>query len=56
MTLAIEAVELVKDFIQDSGLDATGERVASLTTAISSLELVKKHWTPPTRVNKPAQA
>lgn len=56
MSLAIEAVEQVKEFIQDSGLDATGERVASLTTAMSTLELVRKHWTPPTRVNKPAQA
>lgn len=54
MTLAIEAVEHVKEFILDSGLDATGEQVSSLTTAVSSLELVRKHWTPPTRVKKPA--
>lgn len=56
MTMAIEAVEQVKEFIKDSGLDASGEQDASLTTAISSLELVRKHWTPPTRVNRPTRA
>ncbi len=45
MNLAIAAVEQVKAFIEDSGMDATGERGKSLSVALDSLQLIRRHWT-----------
>lgn len=46
MNLAITAVEQVRDFLQDSGLDPESAKTEQLTGALQTLEMMRRHWTP----------
>lgn len=46
MNLAITAIEQVRDFLTDSGLDAEGIKSGELAGALQTMEMVRRHWTP----------